>query len=360
MPAILLAVTGLSPAIVTETVWALAMESPRLLPSRVIFLTTAVGAAKIQEQLFTPLPALGGVSTWQALRTALEAGPGELIAEPPRLIGRSDPATGTLIPLADIITPEDNETAASFLLEQVRGVVENPDTPLIASIAGGRKTMGALLHAAVSLLGRETDRLTHVLVSPPYETLSGFFFPGQPGGLLLDRDGMTHDPSAATLALADVPFVPLRNRFADLSEMPGSFSGLVERYSRTIRQDAARPAQLVIDHWHRSLSIEGTVLKLPQRMLAIVHFLVQAHAASSDPADFPEAEEQINPWLAGQGNEVIPAGRKPRRIEAREITHDLSDFRTRLRKAGLSWCIPAGSLRPWPCTHRIQTKSEVK
>ena len=65
MPATLLAVTGLSPAIVTETVWALAMENLRVLPARVIFLTTAVGAAKIQEQLFTPLPHLGGVSAWQ-------------------------------------------------------------------------------------------------------------------------------------------------------------------------------------------------------------------------------------------------------------------------------------------------------
>ena len=358
MSSTLLAVTGLSPAIVTETVWALAHENTRTLPGRVIFLTTAVGALKIQEQLFTPLPALGGVSAWQALRTALGAGPGELIAEPPRLIGRADPATGILTPLADIITPQDNETAASFLLEQVRGIVENPDTPLIASIAGGRKTMGALLHAAVSLIGRETDRLTHVLVTPPYETLPGFFFSGQPGGFLLDRDGIPHDPAAATVALADVPFVPLRNRFADLSEMPGSFSGLVEKYSRTIRQDAARPAELVIDHWQRTLTIDGTALKLPQKMLTIVHFLVEAHAAGSSPADFPEAEERLGPWLAGQGNEMIPAGRKPRSIEAREITHDLSDFRTRLRKAGLFWSIPAGSLTPQPCTLRVLPREE--
>ncbi|MGI8603431.1 MAG: hypothetical protein ACR2OZ_10580 [Verrucomicrobiales bacterium] len=33
---ILIAVTGLSPAIVTETVWALAKQRPRLLPERVV------------------------------------------------------------------------------------------------------------------------------------------------------------------------------------------------------------------------------------------------------------------------------------------------------------------------------------
>lgn len=356
MPAILLAVTGLSPAIVTETLWALAHESPRLLPSRVIFLTTVVGAAKIQEQLFTPLPGFGGGSAWQALRNSLHAGPEELIAEQPRLIGKPDPATGSLTPLTDIITPLDNEIAASFLLEQVRGIVENPETPLIASIAGGRKTMGALLHAAVSLIGRETDRLTHVLVSPPYETLPGFFFPGQPGGPVVGRDGGSHDPAAAVLALADVPFVPLRNRFADLSEMPGSFTGLVEKYSRTIRQDAARPANLVFNHWQRTLAIDGMVLKLPQRMLAIVHFLAECHAAGASPADFPEAEERIAPWLAQQGNEIIPLARKPLAIEAREITHDLSDFRNRLRKAGIAWSIPAGSPTPRPCVHRVEPR----
>jgi len=47
--------------------------------------------------------------------------------------------------LQDIRTPADNEAAADFLLEQVRTIVGNPDTQLIASIAGGRKTMGALL-----------------------------------------------------------------------------------------------------------------------------------------------------------------------------------------------------------------------
>ena len=43
----LLAVTGLSPAIVTETIWALAQENPPILPDRVIFLTTATGALKM-------------------------------------------------------------------------------------------------------------------------------------------------------------------------------------------------------------------------------------------------------------------------------------------------------------------------
>ena len=81
----------------------------------------------------------------------------ELMAEPARIIGQGNRKTGVFEGLADIVTPEQNDLAAAFILEQVRQVVTNPETRLIASIAGGRKTMGALLHAAVTLIGRETD-----------------------------------------------------------------------------------------------------------------------------------------------------------------------------------------------------------
>src|SRR5687768_9277518 len=116
---VLLAVTGLSPAIVTETVWALAKEKPRVLPTRVVFITTDNGAAKIREQRHTPLPAFGRQTAWQALRTALKADKDELIAEDPRVIGRPNKKTGTMDVLVDIQTPEENDIAASFILEEV-------------------------------------------------------------------------------------------------------------------------------------------------------------------------------------------------------------------------------------------------
>ena len=51
MPTILLAVSGMSPAILTETVWALAREKPRIVPDEVIVLTTTAGARDIETQL---------------------------------------------------------------------------------------------------------------------------------------------------------------------------------------------------------------------------------------------------------------------------------------------------------------------
>lgn len=334
MPTTLLAVTGLSPAIVTETIWALAQEKPRTLPQRVVFITTGVGAAKIREQLHTALPALGGQSAWQALRSALKAKDHELIAEDPRVIGMANKKTGVLDTLPDIVTPEENDIAASFILEEVRRVVENPETRLVASIAGGRKTMGALLHAAVTLIGRETDRITHVLVSPPYETLPGFYFPAQPGAALKDRDGKDHLPAKAKVYLADVPFAPLRNRFKELDAMPGSFDGLRRKFSRELKADAARRVLIEIGYRQKTLWVDDRPVKLRPKLLAVLHFLLTRQEKNSSPTDQKEAAERMNRWLKKADFIPLGYGLQNGGITADVIRHELSELRKPLAKLG--------------------------
>lgn len=350
MPTTLLAVTGLSPAIVTETLWALAHEKPRTLPARVIFITTGVGAVKIKEQLFTPLGAFGGKTAWDALRTALKAKDDEIIAEEPRRIGIANRKTGTFDPLPDIQTREENDVAASFILEEVRRVTMNPDTPLIASIAGGRKTMGALLHAAVTLLGRETDRLTHVLASQPYDTLPGFYFPGQPGPALKDRDSKAHPPAKAVVQMADVPFVPLRNRFDDLREIPGSFSGMVRKLSKTLKADATRPALVEISYRQKTLWVDDQPFRLPIKVLAVLHCLLDLQQRGKPPVDQPEAAEKMLDWL--QNADFIPLMQRPRTMDAEGIRHSLNDLRTALKS--VAWFIPARSLIAPPFKLRLR------
>lgn len=350
MPTTLLAVTGLSPAIVTETVWALAHEKKRVLPERVVFITTLTGAEKIQQQLFTALPAFGGQTAWEALRTALKARDHELIAETARVIGQANRKTGTFDGLADIVTPEQNDLAAAFILEQVRQVVTNPDTRLIASIAGGRKTMGALLHAAITLVGRETDRLTHVLVDAPYDTLPGFFFPGQPGPDLLDRDKKPHPPVQAGVHLADVPFVPLRNRFEDIQDFPGSFDGLRRKFSRELKEDAARPRLIEISYRKKTLWVDDQPVNLPIKVLAVLHFLLEKQKAGQTPMNQPDAADEMTLWL--KDADFIPLMHRPKTMDDDGIRHSLNDARTKLRPTG--WFIPARSLSAPPYTLRLR------
>jgi CRISPR-associated protein (TIGR02584 family) len=293
---VLLAVTGMSPAILTETIWALAYpaagsgEEP-VLPHRVIVLTTTVGRREIESGLFTPLPQLGGVSAWEALRTALAAEGHKLqgrlrfgtTPDDVRVFTTAGGTSGRTVELDDIRTPADNEAAANFILEQVRGLVEDPDKTVIASLAGGRKTMGALLYSCFSLIGRDGDRLTHVLVSEPFDQMRGFFFPGQPGGELAHREGGFFQPSAARLELADVPFVPLRQLFRrELGRSAGGFMRLVEACRAGVRERLGELVRLTIERSRPEIEVNGQRLKLAPREQLLLLFLAN-RAKNGEP-----------------------------------------------------------------------------
>ena len=207
---ILFAVTGMSPAVLTETIWALAHEAEPVIPQRVVVLTTLEGRKRLEQALFVPREDWGGMSAWEALRVALIDAGHDLArklrfgttADDIRVITAMDARTAQSCELADLRSQQDNEAAADFLLDQLRGLTANPDIRVVASMAGGRKTMGALLYGCMTLAGRDEDRLTHVLVNEPYESLVDFFFPGQPSGVILARDRQSeHDPRGALIEL---------------------------------------------------------------------------------------------------------------------------------------------------------------
>jgi len=131
---VLLVLAGMSPAVITETVWALAREGCR--PQRVIVVTTSLGARCVEQGLLRPSDGSGGPTPWQQLRSALGAGANELLLDSLRIITAPDPASGRRVPLDDIRTPAANDAAADFLLESVRALVGNPDLHLIGSLAG--------------------------------------------------------------------------------------------------------------------------------------------------------------------------------------------------------------------------------
>ena len=60
--------TGQSPAIIVETVWALAFETPAIIPSRVVCITTTTGRTAIVKDILGPS---SESSVWGQLRVAL-------------------------------------------------------------------------------------------------------------------------------------------------------------------------------------------------------------------------------------------------------------------------------------------------
>lgn len=354
---VLLAVTGMSPAILTETVWALARENPPVIPARIVVITTLPGKARMEEELFNPSPDHGQRTVWQALRNAVfelarhksEITPAQLdrllILDEVRLIASRDAKLGRAFPVEDIRTPADNETAADFILDEVRKITANADTTLIASLAGGRKTMGALLYAALSLLGRPQDRLTHVLVSEPFEDpglTPRFYFPAQPETLHQHRTGGVHRSDAARIWLADVPFVRLRELFPkQLGRYPGSFSSLVQTYAERIQQISGPPA-IILDDAELALTVEGVRVELGVREYALLSFLSERCRDNLPPyGQQKDCLTDFSAWLMVWGKRFGPVSRQREVAEnwrqpgEDDLRKQLSSMRAKLKQAGL-------------------------
>jgi CRISPR-associated protein (TIGR02584 family) len=355
---VLLAVTGMSPAVLTETIWALAHEQPPVIPDRVVVITTLPGKARLEDDLFKPSPDYGNRTVWQALRDTV-FGLAEqkvkiqksnlenlLILDDIRLIASHDAKLGRSFPVEDIRTPADNETAADFILDEVRKITANADTTLVASLAGGRKTMGALLYAALSLLGRPQDRLTHVLVSEPFEDpglTPRFYFPAQPETLHQHpRTGGVHRSDAARVWLADVPFVRLRELFPkQLGRYPGSFIGLVRAYSERI-QEISGPPEIALDDADLSLRVQDIRVSLSPREYALLAFLAERCRDGLPPfGQQKDALDEFKAWLAAWGKRFGPFTRQRDAAEAwtdpidDDFRKQVSSARAKLSQAGL-------------------------
>lgn len=226
---ILVAVTGLSPQIVTETLYALAVgtDSPWV-PDEVHIITTGQGASQARLNLLSERP--GWFNRFCSDYGLPSINFNEHHIHPIRN------AAGQI--LDDIRNPSDNDAAADSITEVVRELTSDLKATVHASIAGGRKTMGFYLGYALSLYGRLQDRLSHVLVSSPYEGHPDFFYP-TPYELVLQKEQhgrmLTFDARDAQVTLADIPFVRLRDGLPlDLLEGRARFSAAVHEAQKAL------------------------------------------------------------------------------------------------------------------------------
>ena len=282
MKTFLITVSGMSPAIITETLWALATESPPVVPDEVVVITTLKGEADIHDQLLTPRSEWKNKKVWERLRQDIftvtkTQKTSRKLQLAVRVIELPDEVSGIKTKAYDLRTKSDNAEAADFILQTLIPFVDAADHHVIASIAGGRKTMGALLYASMSLVGRETDRVTHVLVSDPFDLTRGFYYPPQPVQILQAFDPVTKktfpvNAKDALIDLADIPFVPLRNGFKELNEKSRSFGGLVDRYTHELKLPLGRKVRVSFDESAHELTVEGKTVELSGRGLLAAMF----------------------------------------------------------------------------------------
>lgn len=260
---ILLCVTGLSPQIVTETLYALALSRPPFHPTEVHLVTTADGARLAKAALLHP----DGGQFHAFLKDYPAVGQPGFTEANIHVIAGPD---GT--PLADIRTPAENAAAADTITAVVAELTRDDDAALHVSIAGGRKTMGFYLGYAFSLFARRQDRLSHVLVSPPFESHPDFFFPPAKPRRLTTRDNRHIDTADAVVTLAEIPVVLLRHGLPEA--LSKGRAGFVETVAAL--QESFAPPGLFIHRASRRILCGRREVALQPALVAWLAFWAQS------------------------------------------------------------------------------------
>lgn len=226
---ILVCVTGVSPAVVTETLYALGTQAGWI-ATDVHLITTPIGAQSARRALLEPGP---------------ENQIGRLCADygwPVPRFGREylhliRDGTDHRADVGGIPGSVGSDATADTVLEVLRSLTAIDDSELHFSIAGGRKTMTFYLGYIGAMLARTNDRMSHVLVSPAAESNRNFFYP-TPGPCLLEPTNQGQsaiDASAMQVELVEVPFIALRD------SLPGNLLTDSMSYSQTLAVINAEP-----------------------------------------------------------------------------------------------------------------------
>ena len=290
---ILLLVSGMSPQIVTETVYALSQtQRPPFLPTEIHLITTSHGAEQARLNL------LAGRQHFHQLCQDYGLDESAFTAERIHVIHDAEGQ-----PLADIRTPAENEAMADFIATMVRELAADPESALHVSIAGGRKTMGYYAGYALSLFGRPQDRLSHVLVSEGYEVLEDFYYPKPKKQTIRGRDKKSLDAAKAEVSLAEIPFVRLR------SGLPRSLLSGSHSFSKTVELAGKANGRALLE-------------LMPD---------ASAYRLNGEPGELPPSQMALLLWLASrEGIPLVPL------VESNDSPEYATELLTVAEQYGLS------------------------
>lgn len=276
---ILLAVSGMSPQIITETLYSLVREK-HWIPDEIRLVTTLQGKDNAVSQL------LEGGRYFQRLLDDYRIQHPIVFTEQQITVIQDENGE----PLSDLRTPEHNKVAADTISAVIRELTNDPNIELHVSLAGGRKTMGFYAGYALSLFGRPQDRLSHVLVSENYESNRAFFYPTPNAHKICDRNNNLLDSSKAKVWLAEIPFVRLRGR------LPKTLLAGTHSFSETVRlaREATETIQLTLFPAEKRYQVNDLEGKLSPVQMAIL-FWVVTKALQRQPPLAPLVEGETHP-----------------------------------------------------------------
>ena len=284
MKNVLIAVTGASPQVLTETIYALHTQG-KPIPETVYVITTEDSKQTLKEGLFVQ-------GHW-----------GKLMADYhlPSIAFNSDhiwvisDENGNA--LVDAKGVDDQSIMADFITRKVALLTQDNEVAIHASIAGGRKTMAFYMGYAMSLYGREQDVLSHVFVDDEFEFVSDFYYPAPVDCFIQGKQGKIINAKEATVTLAEIPFVRMRRQVDEriINQMEEhSFSKTVS----ALNSANNTKTQVTISTKEKTVEVAGIKIPLTGKNLAIyLFFLLKVERKETLGRYFEEDKSQTAHYL---------------------------------------------------------------
>ncbi len=308
---LLVAVTGMTPQVVTETLYALSVQ--RFIPIDQIFIiTTLEGKNKIEEvKLHEKIQEL--CTHYKVIMPSFNYNENVYVAREES------------VELSDIRNDKENELFPNLIVEVIRTLADEPNNQLFCSVAGGRKTMSVAMAYALSLFGRKDDELLHVLVSKELEH-SGKFYPQS-------------KKEDTQLVMATIPYIRLREKLPLLRQYPkANFIELV-KYAQHDIDELKVEHPLVFDSKTFTVGIGDNVIKLKPFDFAVYLYVAKCrkpmkagkHLSESDWEKILMLYDKIF-TASGVKERVKESGKKDYISHDARLTKSVSTIRNALKK----------------------------
>ena len=329
---VFVAVSGMSPQIVTETLYALAHQSEPWYADEVFLISTVEGADRAEKSLLRGRRLHELCSDYNI--------PLPLFDKDHILVIKDSMG----LPLNDIRSQSDNESAADCMTALLQKLCQSDDTELHVSMAGGRKTMGFHIGYALSMLGRKQDRLSHVLVSNNFEMNPNFYYPTPVSRIDETERFGPMDHKDAQITLVEIPFVRLLTHL-NKEVMPPtmSYSALVRHIDNALNQIVSGVSFRNHEFYVAGICIDS----MSNLHKAVYYWILQRQKLAMDPIQFSarDSKDIDNMFRKDYGMELLRCykqvcanefhedARVVDRIKDQGITgNDMSEYRTRINK----------------------------
>ncbi len=257
----LLAICGLSPKIITETLYTLHQQERVVDEVRV--LTTSEGKASCIARLFS-----ANDGHFFKYLDEYDIDASSIDFSPKNVFAVKDEHGQEIF---DIDTEWENELFLKECMEHSFELTSEPNSSVYFLISGGNKTMSACLSLAAQCYGRPQDRIFHVMATPEFDNCHDFYYPPkEPKQIEVERrDGKfaVMNTKDADVFLVPMPFFSLRDKLpVEMLRGPESPQTLM---LSVVKEEQER---LVIDLSQSKVTWMGREVDLPPRLIALYSF----------------------------------------------------------------------------------------